>query len=159
MSLLWLLQFIWIVTFMVILLANAILPPPPATHSLSRLKDHNAACSLTFATADELECVFRADKERGVFKCGHYYASQSIDHFCWKCILENSDKSKSNSYCVTKVTPSDCKHGSWKAHFVFTYNLPTCVSVSVCSLLQCSTWFGMCRCPAWSLKYGEIYYR
>ena len=65
------------------------------------------------------------------FKHDTSYGKLVLDHFCSGCILEKMDKEDNLpvQYLITKVLPRDCDKPTWKAHFVFSYALPTCHKV------------------------------
>ena len=67
------------------------------------------------------------------FEPGSCYGKVVLDHFCSGCILENVDVDKLPlQYHVTRVFPNDsdsCTREKWKADFVFSYALPTCLKV------------------------------
>ena len=67
------------------------------------------------------------------FEPGSCYGKVVLDHFCSGCILENVDVDKLPlRYCITKIFPKDyhsCTNEEWKADFVFSYALPSCLKV------------------------------
>ena len=67
------------------------------------------------------------------FEPGSCYGKVVLDHFCSGCILENVDVDKLPlKYYVTRIFPNDsdsCTREKWKADFVFSYALPTCLKV------------------------------
>ena len=67
------------------------------------------------------------------FEPGSCYGKVVLDHFCSGCILENVYVDKLPlRYCITRIFPNDsdsCTREKWKANFVFSYALPTCLKV------------------------------
>ena len=67
------------------------------------------------------------------FEPGSCYGKVVLGHFCSGCILENVNVDKlPMQYCVTRIFPNNshsCAHEMWKADFVFSYALPTCLKV------------------------------
>ena len=67
------------------------------------------------------------------FEPGSCYGKVVSGHFYSLCILENVNVDKLPlQYCVTRIFPNNspsCTHENWKADFVFSYTLPTCLKV------------------------------
>ena len=67
------------------------------------------------------------------FEPGSCYGRVVLDHFCSGCILENVDVDELPlQYRITRIFPNDslsCTREKWKADFVFSYALPTCLKV------------------------------
>ena len=91
----------------------------------SEKSDHDMSSGVSeFVEAPTNSCTFEP---------GSCYGKVVLDHFCSGCILENMVVNKLPlKYHVTRVFPNDsdsCTHEKWKADFVFSYALPTCLKV------------------------------
>ena len=108
----------------------------------AEIRDENDSKKLSFfMTSDESDMssgvskFVEAPTNSCTFELGSCYGKIVLEHFCSGCILEkfNVDVNKLPlKYYVTRIFPNDsdsCTHEKWKADFVFSYALPTCLKV------------------------------
>ena len=106
----------------------------------AEIRNENDSKKLSFFMTSDKSCMSSGVSEfvevptdSCTFEPGSCYGKVVLGHFCSGCILENVNVDKLTlKYYVTRIFPNDsdsCAHEKWKANFVFSYALPTCLKV------------------------------